>query len=274
MPNVLFGYHNDAYLSRATIGLSGGSWLASMPLSNVLNPIMGIKAKSSDANASSTQFIMNMGGTANRNIFALCGTNQYDFVTGNWNWTAYRLTASANADGVTSPIYDSGTVSLIADFNMMNHLILPLPSNVSARYWKIALTCNIACEIGFLFLGKSWQPTINMDVGSWYKIDDESDIQRAYDGTLYSNQRTMRHTAFLKLSRLTPVELNNWHKMIRQSGNGGREPFLFYANLNQTFDQITHTSWPAVFDDISPIEVVVGGANGFASVSQKIREVV
>lgn len=105
MSNCILAFP-DQTLSAATI--TGGSFSASFPLSNLANAALALKARSVDALAASTKFDVNTGSAGKVRVVALVGHNLSIAAT-------LRIRLSAVSDFSTN-VYDSGTISAYPNY--------------------------------------------------------------------------------------------------------------------------------------------------------------
>lgn len=175
---------------RAVTGaLSGGSWEAGLPLSNMQNEKLSSVARSTDAATASTQFVLNMPSVEFGYRAVIAGPTNLT--------TAHRYRIRAfNDAALSSTAYDSGWVQdfsrapfgslfwghpslwtgfLPADDPERGVWILHLidatawPTGVPERVWKVEIddTANPDgyVQIGRVFMGRPWQPAINYAPG-------------------------------------------------------------------------------------------------------------
>lgn len=180
-----------AWPNRAdAAGLDMGSWVPSLPLGNLLNPVLGIRARSSDATLVSTLFRITLPTDREVRVLALANHN--------FSVTAqYRLVGSASPS-FTSPVYDSGWLPVYegtADWDDTSSwleweddafwlggidpedlegyratLVHVMDSTYRAKYWRVEINdvSNAAgfVEIGRVYLGPVWQPVYNLSTGA------------------------------------------------------------------------------------------------------------
>lgn len=222
MSNCMLGFPNR--LDAAT--LSGGSWLAALPLANLQNRIIGKVARSTTDATADTKFDIDF--TAEKNIRVLSLTNH------NLSLDAlYRVRGSTVSNFATS-VYDSGwldvwpVVYLPADLEWEDNnwwqgkysdeqragytaaLIHILPANTLARYWRIEIddTTNAAgyVQIGRVFIGPAWQPTLNMSYGASIGWETATEVQEALGGAEYFQRRTPFRSQRFALDWMTQNE--------------------------------------------------------------------
>lgn len=216
--NVMLGFPNR--IDAAT--LSGGSWQASLPLTNLKNRTLGKVARSADALAASTKFDLDLGAEKNIRLLSLINHNLSLDAT-------VQIKASATADFAVL-LYDSGTVDVWpAMYNTLDldweddnwwdgkytdeqrngytwTFVQLLTSRILARYWRVEITdtTNAAgyVQIGRVFIGPTWQPTINMSYGASLAWETDTQEQRARSGALYFDRRNPRRTVRFSLQNM------------------------------------------------------------------------
>lgn len=207
--NVMLAWPNRA----DGAGLDQGAWVPSLPLGNMQNPVLGIRARSVDALPASTQFRANLGTPRAARVVTL----------GNHNMSLparYRLRA-ASEPAFATPIYDSGwlpvnpgpvdwsdpdtwldweeddfwaggiSVDDVSGYRAT--LVHVLPAPVRAQYWWVELddSSNDAghVEIGRLFVGPAWQPVHNVSYGAGLGWVSRTDVAEAASGGEYFERR-------------------------------------------------------------------------------------
>jgi hypothetical protein len=190
--------------------LSGGSWVSTLPLTNLQQVLMAQVARSTNALAASTQFRIDLLATnVNIRLIALVRHNLSINAT-------YRITAGTTAGG--NDVYDSGTlqvwppVFLPGDLefeydNWWNGQVIDpnqvagypaglwhdAGANYQARYWSVYLT-DTANTAGYvqasrLWMGQLWKPPHSFEYGStiiWEARDIE---EMSLGGVLYYDPR-------------------------------------------------------------------------------------
>jgi hypothetical protein len=210
MANLIIGFPN--LLDSAT--LSGGSWEASLPLTNLQDRRLAKKARTTNDNTSSTKFDIDL--TRDRAIKLIC------LVKNNFSIDAtYRIYGSAVSNFATT-VYDSGvqevwTVvydSLDLEWEEDNfwdgkpsqeylvnlketstlNLIHILTISTLARYWRVEIydTANADgyVEIGRVFISTQWQVTNNILYGASLGYETNTSVDESLDGPEYFDVRT------------------------------------------------------------------------------------
>lgn len=217
-----------AWNNRTDAGtLSGGSWLASLPLTNLQNRQVQKVARSTNATNASTQFIIDLGQARNIGVLALVVHNIS--VSGK-----VRITASDSA-GFTTTYYNSGWVSVWpagmipqslleweddnfwlgtlsnnARSGYQSPYIHLLPTSQNMRYWKVEVddTTNSDgyVQIGRLFMASTWVPTVNYSFGAGLGYTDPTPVDVSLSGAEYFDVRSRYRTFQFDLQYIAASE--------------------------------------------------------------------
>lgn len=206
MSNIFLAWNN-----RTDEGaVSNGSWLASLPLSNVQNRQVQKVARSTDATLAATKFDIDLGQARNIGVVALVVHNIS--VSG-----TVRITASDTAGFATlyydsgwNPVWPSGqipqtlleweddnfwlgTLSQAARAGYQSPYI-KITSATTMRYWRIEIndTSNSDgyVQIGRLFMAQGWTPSINYSYGAGLGYNDPSPVDASLSGAEFFDVRS------------------------------------------------------------------------------------
>lgn len=211
MANMILGFPN--LISEAT--LSGGSWVAGLPLTNLQDRRLSKKARSTNDAAASTTFDIDLTKDRPIRLICLVKTNLKTLDA------TYRIRGSAVSNFATT-VYDSGVLEVwpaifatldleweddnywdgkpvqeyldeLEDTSSLN-LIHVLPNIETARYWRVDIVdTNNAdgyVEIGRVFISTQWQVTNNILYGASLGYETETGVDQSLDGTEYFDVRT------------------------------------------------------------------------------------
>lgn len=205
MSNLLLAYPNWADVSVLfTPVLSAGSWNASLPLSNLQDRRLAKVARSTDATTGSTQFRIDLGVARAVRLIALPTHNFTSAATVEVNGGT-SAGASDVYNGAAVAAYPAGeTAETLEGLN--TGYVLVLPSSLTARYWTVLIndTANPAgyVELGRLFVGDAYQPTINAAYGLQQGWEDDSTAEISDGGAAIVEERRMRRTATFTLPQV------------------------------------------------------------------------
>lgn len=237
--NFLLGTINR--LDAAT--LSGGSWMSTLPLTNLQDRRLSRLARSNNLLAASTTLTLDLGQARSVGVLALVAHNLS--VT-----STIRVLGDDAADFVT-PVYDSGNVAIWpagvvpqsllewADDNFWlgtvsqeaiagyNAPFVLLPASAQTlRYWKISIidSSNPSgyVQIGRIFIGTAWQPAVNASYGAGLGYEDPSQIETSLSGEEVFDVRRRRRTHRFELGFLSQSEaIDSVLSLQRQQGQTG-----------------------------------------------------
>lgn len=268
MANAIIAYGNR--IDSAT--LSGGSWLASLPVTNLQDRRIGKVARSTSQAAVNTQFDIDFGQARLLRVFALVGHNiqtagQYRFRFSNddtfattvadSDWTdVWPIVYPAESLPWESASFWTGRYSdeEIAGYNATTAWIAD--AAFSARYARIEISDETNTdgfvEIGRVFAGGGWQPTRNMTVGASLGFLDRTVIQEAQSGAEYFDDRRNPRVARFNLAAMTEDEATaTAFEIMRQQGTSGE--VLFVWDPNDTTHAIRR-QFLGRFRTLNPIE--------------------
>jgi hypothetical protein len=206
--------------------LSAGSWVSTLPLTNLQDPLMSRVARSTNALAASTLIRLDLLAT-NVNIRML-GLIRHNFSSAA-TYTVYAGTTpggsdvySSGAQPVWPPVflpgdlefeYDSWWLGYAVDSNIANYpssLWHDAGANYQARYWSIQITdtANAAgyVQISRLWMGQLWQPPHSFEFNSttiWEARDVE---EQSLGGVLFFDPRPSARVFSFSFGALTHQE--------------------------------------------------------------------
>lgn len=250
MANLLICWPNR--IDQAT--LSGGSWRATMPLSNVQSRVLGVRARSTSASTAATKMTIDLG--TERAVRGLALVNHTLSAP-----ARVRVIATegdpASAPGAT--LYDSGWVAAwdygIGPWKVGNFewdddrfwgggflpeevqgyrstWIRPLVSEVLARWWQIQMSdpSNVAgyVEVGRVFIGEGWQPENNASYGASIGYESRTEVDEARSGAEYFDTRSAYRVWRGSLDWMSESEaMTNALEMQRRMDVSGEVLFVF-----------------------------------------------
>lgn len=239
--NIMLGFPNR--IDQAT--LSGGSWTAGLPLTNLQNRLFARVARTTNAQTGSTQFVIDLGEPRRINIFALINHNisvtakirietsgQSDFSTiqdsyyGDvWNGVANTYW-DINALEWENDNFWIGSYSAedIAGFTSISTQILD--NFRSARYFRIRIedSSNPAgyIQVGRVFIGPSIQPAANYSYGSGFGYETNTAVETALNGAEFFDVREPLRSIRFTLEMMSNDEAyGSFLEIIRRAGIHG-----------------------------------------------------
>lgn len=222
---------------------SGGSWLSTLPLANLVTKQVSRVARSTNAVATSTKFVVDMGRPFSISQMILIGHNLSSSATIRWRMSdssggspaLYDATTPAQTptipfgslpwgampwDGIDPTIYPGGRINI---HNM--------PDPVYARYILIdivdASNADGYVQIGRFIAGDPWSPRVNMNWDPQVGYVDDSKAMRSYGGQLYVSEQRRRRQMSLQFDWLSENEAMAAMNIMLRLGIGG-DVFITY----------------------------------------------
>lgn len=250
MSNMILAFPNS--IDDAV--LSGGSWEATLPITNIQNRKIGKVARSTSDASGNTVIIIDM--VADRFVKIVSIINHNMSSAASW-----RIIGSSSPSFATTE-YDSGVIyvwGVVYPFGSLQYG-LPnwwegiaseddladltktathiLPSTKYLRYWKINIydTTNSDgyVQIGRIFIGDGWQPKINMDYGAALSWNTDTDIIQAKSGAEYFNRATPYRSITFKLSNMELDEAIGVGFDLTKRAGIDKECFFIFDPENET----------------------------------------
>lgn len=216
---------------------SGGSWVSTLPLANLVTKQVSRVARSTNALATSTKFVVDLGRPFSISQMILIGHNLSG--TGAIRWrlsdsaggspASYDVTTPALTptipfgslpwgampwDGIDPTIYPGGQI------NIHN-----IPESIYARYILIDITdtgnADGYVQIGRFLAGDPWSPRININWDSQIGYVDDSRVRRSLGGQLYVSEQRRRRQMAMQFDCLSENEAAAALNMMLRLGVGG-----------------------------------------------------
>lgn len=269
MANVLLAWPNRI---DTTLSLYGGNYSPNLPLSNAKNRVIAKKARTVDTAEASSFFIATFPEGRPVNVVAIAGHN---FTT----QATFRVRLYSEAS-LTTLIYDSGYVNVwpalystneleweynnwwegtITDTDRQNYT--PLAFNINTGlYLALGMRVDIKdtsnpygyLEFGRVFIGESFQPSINMQYGASISHEISTSTELTLSNNEYFDVRTPRRTASFQLAALDKTEaVAKTYTMQRQQGIHGEIFFSYDPDVSQEMYVITFLGRLQSIDPIS-----------------------
>lgn len=227
MANVLLAWQNR--IDEATV--SGGSWISTLPLSNIKNTIYQKVARSTNALTTSTQFNADFGVARPIGLVSLLAHNLSEAST-------FRLRGDIT-NSFTTPAYDSGWLEVYPigtlptsllnweDDNfwagrlsqsdligLQSPFVHVLGEEKSLRYWRVEIN-DTANPAGYLNLGRvifarGWRPDVNYTYGAATAYFDASPVATSLSGAQYFDERPRGRVIRFALDAMSEIEAYNY----------------------------------------------------------------
>lgn len=239
----------------AVPAFSGGSWHATLPLTNLSDRRLARVARSVNALASSTTFDLDLTVVRPVGVVALAAHTLSTGATVQWR-------ASNTAGVFSAPLYDSGAIAAwpagatLEDVDGLNvsHVHV-LSGSITARHWRCTIV-DTANPQGFvsvsrLVIAKAWRPSSGMAVGASLSITTETERTVSDGGAALYNPRPMRRQWDFTVPMMDTAEsMSSAFKTLRQAGRHGQLLFVF----NESDPFMHERAFLCVMRELTPIE--------------------
>jgi hypothetical protein len=220
--SILLGYGNR--IGSATI--TGGSWLAGAPASNVGTWPLAETARSNSALTTSTKLRINHGAAVAARVLVLARHNLSAAATVRW----MRGTTAGGSDVADSGAINAWSFSPRAYDGAVYDVQLIQATQTSAQYDEIEIadTGNAAgyVELGRVFIGPAFAPAIGPSYGLRDGHSDLSTVGRAHSGAQWVAPSRRLRTAAFTLPYLSLAEGGDLHQMEQIEGLTGEVAYL------------------------------------------------
>lgn len=271
-----------AWMNRCDEGtLSGGSWIAALPLTNLQNRQVQKVARSNGATLANTQFTIDLGQARSIGVLALVVHNMSVLAK-------VRITAS-DTPAFTVTYYNSGWVDVwpggqipqsLLEWEDDNFWLGTLSSNARAgyqspfihllstpqslRYWKVEVddttNADTYVQIGRLFMAQGWRPGKNYSYGADTAFEDPSPVDVSLSGAEFFDVRSRFRVFRFRLQYVNDSEAYSYiYELKRLAGVSGevlmmqdsddttRQPQRAWVGRLRSMGSLTQ-SRPGVFD--------------------------
>lgn len=222
--NIILGWpiRSDISISY-TPTLSGGSWLAGLPLTNLQEEKLRLVARSTDVATGSTTFEVDLKTARDIRVIAI----PYHTLS---LAATIRIRGGSVAGLGSGVLYDSGVVNVYAagitaenTYGLNVGYTLPLPATVTAQYWKVDIDDSANArgyiDVGRIIIADGWQPTLNMTNGATQTIEDLSSADQTPGGAeIYTRRKKRRVTRFAIEDLLIDEMMTKGFDMMRLAG--------------------------------------------------------
>ena len=232
MSNIILGYPNRANSST----FAGGSWVGTLPVSNLATREIAQVARSSDTALVSTRFTVDLTQTRSIKLLGL--------VNHNLSQTATWRIKGSNTAVENSEVFDTGDkpvwtmyfgglvewesvswwIGIAGDEYLRSPYaaMVVLPEWFSVRYLTIEITDltnpDGYVQVGRFFAGNAIQPQLNADFGLKDSWEDLSTKEYSESGAMFTVARRRLRSVEFMLSGLSPTEAQYFHEIQRLSG--------------------------------------------------------
>ena len=237
MSNCAFGYpiFSDASVSY-TPTLSGGSFQAALPLTNLQDRQLSKLARSTNALAASTTFDIDLKTARDVGVLSILLPNITKSSTPTVQWKL------SNVSNFGSTVYDSTALQAwptgvtAEDADGMNIWSTHVPASTqNARYIRVAVvdTANADGYVDFarVCVCGRYVPTTNFSLGSRSQLESETVRKVTDGGAAVYRERPRRRGHVISLANIPESEalggaVNPW-KLTRRAGTSGQLFFVY-----------------------------------------------
>lgn len=274
-------------IDSATV--SGGSWLSTLPLSNIKDRRLSRLARSTNATLANTIINLDLGSAKTVGAVAL--------ITHNLSASALVRVRGDDAADFATPLYNSGwlnawpsgvipqalleweddnfwlgTVSSEAIAGYQSPYINLIDTRPVLRYWRIEIsdTSNPSgyVQVGRVFIGDTWTTTYNPSYGAGLGTEDSTGIESSMGGEEYFDISKRYRVHRFSLNALTPTEAyTRVIDMQKLAGVSGE--LLIIPDANDVYNGFRR-NFLCRMRSLSP---VVDTAYGIKSVDFEVKEI-
>ncbi|MGG5810946.1 hypothetical protein [Falsiroseomonas sp. CW058] len=278
-------------INKASDGssLSGGSWRASAPLSNIQTQDVSRVARSTDASAASTMFVADGGSSPRRSWSMFVLINHSISVSGRWR----VVCTNDAADTPESRIYDSGLVDVweasvgfgtqpwgVFPWNGIDQASYPTypialhlaPASVRARYVFIYIedpdNPDGYIDIGRFVAGDAMSPATNISYGFNVRYVDPSEVVRTLGGRRIVRALPSYRVAEMEFGFLSKDEAMGQIFEWQKAGKGS--DVFFVKDPDETAEKRARTMIYGALTDIQPIREVMLDLYSFGAAIEEL----
>lgn len=290
MASVMLGFpawSDGTATTSAT--LTGGSWLAGLPLANLQNPLLGYVARSTNVTLASTKFNADLAAARIVRMVAIPKhTLSLD--------AKIRIIGSSAASGAGTVAHDSGWLDVWARINPMGSIpwgtaglwsgqldteqaagynvgfVHVIPAGAIARHWYIQIddTTNAAgyIDLARLIIADGYSPSLNVAWGARLGWETNTTRETSVGDVDYYDARANRRRATLAFNELPNDEaLAGPFEIVRQLG---RHKQLFFVFDPDDVEHMHRRSFLATIEEADALDFAVYGR---ANLPMTLREV-
>lgn len=231
---------------------SGGSWLAGAALTNLASRDIGETARSSDALAASTRFILDHGSAVSRRVLVLRAHNLSSAAQIRWSVG----TSSGGNEVTTTGTIDAWRYTPRRYDGRDREVIVVLPTAATGRYDYVEIfdTTNAS---GYVDIGQAWlgpvdfTPTYNASYGLKNRLVDTGGKERSPEGGLWTAQQRVISGVSFVLDALSLDDGDALHELGRYIGT--TEQMVYLQSLTDAAEMQRY-GFIGTFDEMSDLD--------------------
>lgn len=295
--NALFGFPNradpTAFASPVFLstGALCGSWQDTAPLSSLQNRLLAYKARSTDVNPTSSQFVLDLSQPRAIQIVAVPSHNMLaqtspSYTIGFYNDAGCTSAAAAPVSGSVFPVaFPFGSLPFEHESWLDGKrtpeqaalypqpIVVILAAPVLCRYIQVQLIdpANAAgyIELSRIIAAPGWQPTVNIKYGAQIGVNDPSVRVTSLGEVDFYDIRTKRRKCSVGIDYLDQNEaFVNALDMQMMQGLSGQ---IFFSYAPQDSFNLYRLSFLATLTQLDALSAAVFG---YQSVAFNLQEVV
>lgn len=253
MSNAIISYPDNTMSAL----LSGGSWQATAPLTNLKNTLLSCVARSTNALATSSIIQVDLVNALNIRVISLIAHNisKDGTVRARGYSDSGYTTMVSGADTGTVRLWPVGfTATDVA--NYPKTWTYCFSSYKTARYWKIEIT-DTTNSMGYIELGRCWmgeatfEPAVGVSYGAGLGYTSRDVIEESIGGILWGEKRVPRRSLTAVFEMLTPAERRK-ALLIQKLLTETTEAF-WITNSLATQDDLLFEAFPCYLRQPSPL---------------------
>jgi hypothetical protein len=250
MSNVIIS-HQD-YTLGATI--SGGIWQGALPLSNIQNPLLSKKSRST--NVATVEFYVDLGSAKAIRIISLCAHNLSP--TGILRIRGYSdatYTTQVFGAGFDASVWPAGFTATQVQQYPKNYTLV-LPSVLTARWWYFNLM-DASNPDGYMEMGRLWlgsadfEPATGISYGLKLGYESRDIIEESLGGVPWGSKKTPRRVLSGEFNTLTITEKRQ--ALIQQKKLTTTEEAFWISDSAATADDMLLEAFPCFIRQPSPL---------------------
>lgn len=206
--------------------LSGGSWLAGLPLNNLKTSELAARARSSTDSTTDTKILIDHGSAVNVRVVWLAAHN----LSSAAQMRVLRGTSSGGSQVYSGTLANVWHISPAGGTGETYGAFVILPTVTSARYTTVEIsdTSNAAgyVEIGQMVIGDVLTFTRGPSVGLQHGLRDLSTVTEAESGAAWATERRKQRGVSFVLDGIEDAEADALQDVRQAIGTHGQAVYL------------------------------------------------
>jgi hypothetical protein len=264
MSNCVFGFPEHSAASPLyTPVVSGGSWVSTLPASNVLDRKLSRLARSTNALAASTQVLIDLGVARSVGLMSILIPNItvsstptiLFFASSSPSYTSFDLYSSGSLQAVPTGLTIEDLMQ--PDGSRMNLWQVVTPAAFNARYLGFAITDTANADghidVARVVIAGAYRPSRPLTVGARSQLENDTVRTKTEGGaTLYKAMPTSRVDTFSLANIPESEALTSIRRMQHRLGTSGplffvldeADPYRYMRSYQGTLRQLGALEYP------------------------------